>query len=70
MITPHQKRGLQWFKENGPADLFDHKAPSRKLRETLEQLGYIERVPSKSAFVMYAISERGKRALEQDRRPM
>lgn len=62
-MTPHQKRALQWFKEHGPADLFDHTAPSRTLRERLEQLGYIKPVPSSSQFVMYALSERGERAL-------
>lgn len=70
MISEHQKRALRWFRENGPADLFDAKAPRRAMREKLEQLGYIKPVASKSQFVMYAISERGERALEQDRRPM
>ena len=54
---------MQWFKDNGPIDLFDQKAPTRKIRQTLEALGYIKAVPSKSQFVMYALSERGERAL-------
>lgn len=66
MITPAQKRALKWFNDNGPCDLFDAKAPSRRIRSVLETRGYIHAVPSKSQFVMYALSERGARALRGD----